>query len=126
MRSGVVLYRTVARPTNIISFDHSQFLYNIPHGQFLGMPEDNWIHRSEKMRCKTCMAFVEKKTKKQTTRKIGRCRMHAPTMKGFPVVFEDDWCLDHKIDEETWAAANLLTLTGDMVDKTNNMKVQGY
>ena len=29
--------------------------------------------------------------------------MKAPTIKGFPVVFDDDWCLEHKIDEEKWA-----------------------
>lgn len=31
---------------------------------------------------------------------IGRCRKHAPTMDGFPVVFPGDWCGDHKFDEE--------------------------
>lgn len=31
---------------------------------------------------------------------IGRCRRHAPTMAGFPVVFVTDWCGDHKLDEE--------------------------
>lgn len=30
---------------------------------------------------------------------IGRCRRHAPTMNGFPAVFEGDWCGDHKLDE---------------------------
>jgi hypothetical protein len=30
---------------------------------------------------------------------VGRCRRHAPTMSGFPVVYEDDWCGDHKLDE---------------------------
>ena len=30
---------------------------------------------------------------------IGRCRRHAPTMSGFPVVFDTDWCGDHKLDE---------------------------
>jgi hypothetical protein len=30
---------------------------------------------------------------------VGRCRRHAPTMNGYPVVFEDDWCGDHKLDE---------------------------
>jgi hypothetical protein len=32
--------------------------------------------------------------------RLGRCRFHAPTMKGFPVVFEMDWCLDHKLSED--------------------------
>lgn len=56
--------------------------------------DDNWVHRSTKMKCKTCMAFVLKK------KHIGRCRQHAPTMKGYPVVYDTDWCLDHKIDED--------------------------
>jgi hypothetical protein len=30
---------------------------------------------------------------------LGRCRRHAPTMSGYPVVFETDWCGDHKLDE---------------------------
>jgi hypothetical protein len=32
-------------------------------------------------------------------RDLGRCRRHAPTMNGYPVVFDDDWCGDHKLDE---------------------------
>ena len=31
---------------------------------------------------------------------IGRCRRHAPTMSGYPVVFVNDFCGDHKLDEE--------------------------
>ena len=58
---------------------------------------DNWKHRSEGMRCKTCMWFVRKEV--ETPTKIGRCRRHAPTMNGYPVVFDDDWCGDHKLDE---------------------------
>jgi hypothetical protein len=30
---------------------------------------------------------------------IGRCRRHAPTMTGYPVVFVNDWCGDHKLNE---------------------------
>lgn len=30
---------------------------------------------------------------------LGRCRRHAPTVNGFPAVFESDWCGDHKLDE---------------------------
>ena len=30
---------------------------------------------------------------------VGRCRKHAPTMNGYPVVFMNDWCGDHKLDE---------------------------
>ena len=31
---------------------------------------------------------------------IGRCRRHAPTMNGYPVVFTNDWCGDFKLSEE--------------------------
>ena len=56
--------------------------------------KDPWKHRSVKMRCATCMWFVLK-----DPGAIGRCRRHAPTMNGFPAVFPEDWCGDHKIDE---------------------------
>lgn len=65
--------------------------------------DDPWKHRSELMRCKTCMAFVLKESQARSTpvdaNLIGRCRRHAPAMSGYPVVFENDWCLDHKLDE---------------------------
>ena len=62
---------------------------------------DNWRHRSAKMKCCTCMWFVKKDMIVETLddKHIGRCRKHAPTMDGFPVVFELDWCGDHKLDE---------------------------
>lgn len=84
------------------------------------MSEDNWKHRSKGMICNSCMWFVRKeviqapglarKTGPQEyttyelptatpTRGLGRCRRHAPTMNGFPAVFEEDWCGDHKLDE---------------------------
>jgi hypothetical protein len=31
--------------------------------------------------------------------KIGRCRRRAPTMNGYPAVKPDDWCGDHRLDE---------------------------
>lgn len=63
--------------------------------------EDNWKHRSTGMRCGTCMYFVEKQTSaiQNANHLIGRCRRSAPTMKGWPAVFSDDWCGDHKLDE---------------------------
>ena len=69
---------------------------------------DNWKHRSQGMRCRTCMSFVTKKAIESKLAEsleisdvsLGRCRRHAPTMNGFPVVFSSDWCGDHKIDEE--------------------------
>lgn len=93
---------------------------------------DNWKHRNEGMKCKTCMWFVPKVRQagpqpsmetncgpgeilrrkpvssehiivnliQQRPYDLGRCRRHAPTMSGWPVMFVNDWCGDHKIDEE--------------------------
>jgi len=58
------------------------------------MTDDNWEHRSTHMRCKTCMWFVPK-----GACALGRCRRRAPTLNGWPAVFDADWCGDHKIDE---------------------------
>ena len=58
------------------------------------MNVDPWEHRSAGMQCKTCMWFVLKGTA------LGRCRRHAPTMSGYPVVYPYDWCGDHKLDED--------------------------
>lgn len=58
---------------------------------------DPWAHRSKGMRCQTCMWFVLKIS--PTPNAVGRCRRHAPTMNGYPVVFDTDWCGDHKLDE---------------------------
>jgi len=64
---------------------------------------DPWIHRSENMSCKTCMWYAEKPvlmpSEFREEGKIGRCRKHAPTMNGYPVVYLNDWCGDHKLDE---------------------------
>jgi hypothetical protein len=63
---------------------------------------DPWRHRSAGMRCRTCMWFVLKSEDGRSIRReggIGRCRRRSPTMGGFPVVFEADWCGDHKLDE---------------------------
>lgn len=71
---------------------------------------DNWAHRSDGMRCMSCMWFVQKAARPvpvptephAETRHslLGRCRRRAPTMAGFPAVFDTDWCGDHKLDEE--------------------------
>lgn len=71
--------------------------------------QDPWKHRSEFMKCQTCMWFVFKlpcdkeETENLSVRDkvtgIGRCRRHAPTMMGFPAVYSQDWCGDHKLDE---------------------------
>lgn len=69
------------------------------------MINDPWKHRSEGMICNTCMWYVEKmKAPPQedlaaVPTNIGRCRRHAPTINGYPVVFANDWCGDHKMDE---------------------------
>jgi hypothetical protein len=65
------------------------------------MSNDPWKHRSKGMSCSTCMWFVEKVKAEglENTPCIGRCRRHAPTMNGYPVVFDADWCGDHKLDE---------------------------
>lgn len=67
------------------------------------MTEDPWKHRSKNMSCSTCMWFVEKERTSEKDRPdvptIGRCRRHAPTMNGYPVVYRTDWCGDHKLDE---------------------------
>jgi hypothetical protein len=55
---------------------------------------DNWAHRSEGMKCGTCMWWVLK-----GDGKLGRCRKKAPTLNGWPAVFNMDWCGDHKMDE---------------------------
>lgn len=56
------------------------------------------------MKCATCMYFVPKFPENEAEwppmgKRLGRCRRHAPTMKGFPAVFGADWCGDHKLDE---------------------------
>jgi hypothetical protein len=61
--------------------------------------DDEWEHRSARMRCETCMWYVAKKPTVRTAGEIGRCRRHAPTVSGYPVVTVGDWCGDHKLDE---------------------------
>jgi len=65
------------------------------------MNKDPWKHRSRSVRCATCLWYVQKAKLEgsKNIAPIGRCRRHAPTMNGYPVVFETDWCGDHKLDE---------------------------
>ena len=78
------------------------------------MSNDCWANRKSGMKCATCVFFVEKKhavrdvdiaeipipiPTEDSRGAIGRCRRNAPTMKGFPIVFEQDWCGEHRIDE---------------------------
>ena len=60
---------------------------------------DPWAHRTAQMSCATCMWYVPKRAASPGSA-LGRCRRHAPTMGGYPVVFPADWCGDHKLDEE--------------------------
>jgi len=64
-----------------------------------GEGEDPWAHRGSSMHCASCMWFVLKVKENAVGPALGRCRRHAPTMNGYPVVFSGDWCGDHKLDE---------------------------
>ena len=57
-------------------------------------PRDPWANLTT-YACRTCRFFVPK-TDTETNRE-GRCRRHAPTMDGYPVVYPADWCGDHKL-----------------------------
>lgn len=66
----------------------------------LPVPAVPWKNRTDGMRCKTCIWFAAKASvKSPATFDIGRCRRHAPAMGGYPVVFVNDWCGDHRLDE---------------------------
>ena len=64
-------------------------------------PVDNWKHRSEGMKCRTCMFYVPKEMLRlvDAGQAVGRCRRHSPSMNGWPVMRDGDWCGDHKLDE---------------------------
>ena len=72
--------------------------------------KDPWTNRSKGMRCATCIFFVPKRPELQTSTQtfslsgiLGRCRRHAPTLDGYPAVFQADWCGDHKLNEANLA-----------------------
>jgi hypothetical protein len=81
--------------------------------------EDNWRGRTTGMICGTCVFFVEKFTScvQRSHHSIGRCRANAPTLKGWPVVFSDDWCGNHKLNENK---IDVIDKT-ETLDKTDNM-----
>ena len=61
---------------------------------------DPWAMRTKGMKCMTCIWFVPKERAVSLGHSnVGRCRRHAPTMNGYPVVYMTDWCGDHRIDE---------------------------
>ena len=48
--------------------------------------------------CGTCRFFSPKIDPLGEAYAVGRCRRHAPTLSGYPVVYTiSDWCGDHKI-----------------------------
>ena len=69
--------------------------------------KEPWSYRSNGLKCHTCIWYVEKARDRigsadsdvNPLKTIGRCRRHAPTMNGYPVVYMNDWCGDHKLDE---------------------------
>jgi Pyruvate/2-oxoacid:ferredoxin oxidoreductase delta subunit len=66
---------------------------------------DPWEYRNKSMKCMTCIWYIPKQrigtsnSDINPLAEIGRCRRHAPTMGGYPVVYMTDWCGDHRIDE---------------------------
>lgn len=67
---------------------------------------DPWANRQNRMRCATCIFFAPKPpaanplTESQVPPyHIGRCRRHAPAMGGYPLTLVNDWCGDHRLDE---------------------------
>jgi hypothetical protein len=68
--------------------------------EVIAPPNDPWHNRGDGLRCKSCIWFVPKPPHALGRGcDVGRCRRHAPTMGGYPAVFVNDWCGDHKIDE---------------------------
>jgi hypothetical protein len=65
----------------------------------IAIPADPWKLRSKGMSCATCMWSVMKEAIDPNRTPLGRCRKNAPTMDGYPAIFEDDWCGEHKLDE---------------------------
>lgn len=58
------------------------------------MKKDYWGNRNYQMTCGRCIYFLLKRSI------IGRCKRHAPTNTGYPVVFVDEpGCGDFKLDE---------------------------
>lgn len=52
---------------------------------------DKWDRKTD-FGCNSCMFYVPK----ADMGRLGRCRRNAPTMKGYPVVYINDWCGEHK------------------------------
>lgn len=63
------------------------------------MRKDNRADRSKNITCVRCMHFASKGEPGQSPTP-GRCRRHAPTGEGWPVLFDEDWCGDFKLFEK--------------------------
>ena len=102
--SGFINTRKETKPTSSIPIPGQDAPVHVPGPKQL--EPDAWAHRSQGMRCATCMFFVPKSDKliggDQFTpaAMLGRCRKCAPTLNGWPAVFGSDWCGSHKLDEE--------------------------
>ncbi len=46
--------------------------------------------------CESCRYYVPK-LEAGVIGRLGRCRRNAPTMDGYPVVYKEDWCGNHKM-----------------------------
>ena len=79
--------------------DFNREIPNVDPGKIVNENKDPWKHRSDFMKCKSCMWFVPKTVETSPSYHLGRCRRHAPTMNGYPVVYVNDWCGDHKVNE---------------------------
>jgi hypothetical protein len=64
----------------------------------LEMPADPWANRATFV-CRTCMFFNPSRPVSgfKPEELIGRCRRHAPTSNGYPPVYPNEWCGDHKM-----------------------------
>ena len=63
---------------------------------------DNWADKTQ-FGCQTCQWWAKKERAHLPQADhvdalvVGRCRRHAPSLGGWPVVFPTDWCGDHKL-----------------------------
>ncbi len=61
---------------------------------------DQWADKT-RFACATCQWYARKERLASERGKmdvqLGRCRRHAPTLGGYPVVYQTDWCGDHKL-----------------------------
>lgn len=86
---------------------HKEYTQGLNTIKGLAAKNDPWKNRSAGMTCSTCMWFAEKipnpdqptSAEIRVEESFGRCRRHAPSMQGYPAVFGNDWCGDHKLDE---------------------------